>query len=142
LSLEDICNEDLTVGFSNTSGPPDLIYTSDPGIDATKVVPVKSTKCKIDGKSVCTTAVTITWTVATGGCPFTSATYDFVAGAASILPGATKTKAENALVLRNGDASESGCIGSWTLKASPYTAMACACDCSISAAGQNNVKAQ
>jgi hypothetical protein len=142
MTLKNVANEDLKVAFSNTAGPPDLVYTGDPGIDPVKVVPTKSTKCKALNKSICTTGITITWTLATGGCPHTSATYDFVSGAASILPSAIKTKAENGLVLRVDDQSIAGCIGGWTLKASPFTPIACACTCNISNAGQTKVKAQ
>jgi hypothetical protein len=141
VALKDVANEDLKVGFTNSAGPPDLVYSTDPGIDPIKVVAVKAPKVKADGKVVCTTSITITWTAATP-CPFSSATYNFVSGAAVIMPGATKTKAGGALVLRKDDQAMNGCLGGWTLKASPFTPMACACSCKIADAGQTKVKAQ
>lgn len=142
MSLDNVANEDMLVEFTNSAGPPDIVYTGAQGIDDTKIVPTISTKCKAAGSGICTTSVTMIFAVGGAECPHTSATYDFVSGAAVILPGATKTKAENQLVLREGDASASGCIGGWTLKASPFTPLPCACACEISSAGQTKVKAQ
>jgi hypothetical protein len=141
MPLKEVANEDLKVGFTNSAGPPDLVYSTDPGLDAVKVIAVKAPKVKAANKAICTTSITITWTVATP-CPFSSALYNFVSGAAVIMPSATKTKAGGALVLRKDDQSTAGCIGSWTLKATPFTAMPCACSCKISDAGQTKVKAQ
>jgi hypothetical protein len=141
MTLKDVCNEDMKVNFSNTAGPSDLVYTTDPGIDLVKVVPVLSTKCKALNKKVATTSVTITWTVATGGCPYTSATHVFIAGASSIAATAVKTKAENALVLRKGDSGV--CAGTWQPPGGPPPPpLPCACDVEISDAGQTKAKAQ
>ena len=149
MSLELIANEDGTVNFSNNAGPPDLVPpVSDPGFDPIKVATTFDVKTKAEGKKVATSSVTVTWTLATGGCPFTSATYDFVSGAGVLNPFLTKTKASKHLirrlqnVIREGDASAAGCIGGWTLKVSPFTPVVCACDFEISSAGQTKVKAQ
>jgi hypothetical protein len=141
MSLKEIANEDLKISFTNSAGPPDLVYSSDPGLDPVKVVAVKAQKVKAGGKAVCTTSITITWSLPLP-CPFSSALYNFVSGAAVIMPSATKTKAGGALVLRKDDQSTAGCIGSWTLKVTPFTPMPCACNCKISDAGQTKVKAQ
>lgn len=142
MSLELVANEDMAVAFNNSAGPPDLIYTSDPGIDAVKVVPIKSTTCKIANKYICTTSVTITWTLATSGCPYTSATYDFVSGSAVILASSLTTKADSQFVLRETDSSLLGCIGGWTLKVSPFTPIACACSAEIASAGQTTTRSE
>lgn len=141
MSLELIANEDMDVDFSHSAGPPDLVYTgpvkiTDPGF----TVVTKSTKCKAGGKSICTNGLTYAWNVASAPCPHTSATYDFVAGAGSLVATAVKTKAEALAVLREGDASV--CAGSWTLKVPPNTPIVCACNVEISAAGQTKAKAQ
>ena len=65
-----------------------------------------------------------------------------MAGAAVVQTSAIKCKAEGKIVLREGDSSLVGCVGSWTLTAAPFTALACACGVEISTAGQNKVKAQ
>lgn len=141
MSLAEVANEDLKVNFTNSAGPPDLVYSTDPGIDPVKVVATKSTTCKAGGKWICTTGLTITWSLPMP-CPFSSATYNFVSGTASLIPPPTKTKADGATVLRKDDQSIAGCIGSWTLKATPFTPMACACSVKIADAGQTKVKAQ
>jgi hypothetical protein len=141
MALKEITNEDLKIQLMKVAGPPDLLYSTDPGIDLIKVVPTKSTTCKVGGKYICTTGITITWALPTP-CPFSSATYNFVSGAASVLPSATKVKADGGLVLRKDDQSLAGCIGSWTLKVTPFTPMSCACTCKISDAGQTKVKGQ
>lgn len=141
MTLENICNEDMLVNFSNNAGPPDLIYTGDQSIDLVKVVPTLSTKCKALGKKVATTSVVITWTLATGGCAYTSATHSFVSGAAAIPATALKVKAEGQFVLREGDdAAPAGCVGSWLDPIS--IPVPCQCDTSISNAGQTKAKAQ
>lgn len=141
MSLKEVANEDLKVVFKNSAGPPDLVYSTDPGIDPVKVVPTKSTTCKAGGKFICTTGITITWSLPLP-CPFSSVLYNFVSGAAAIIPLATKVKADGGLVLRTDDPAPNGCLGGWTLKASPFTPMPCSCSCSISDAGQTKVKAQ
>ncbi len=144
MSLKNVCNEDMMVEFANTAGPGDLSYTGDQGIDLVKVVPTLSTKCKappgLSPKKVATEKVTITWTVATGGCAYTSASTVFVAGAAIVQTSATKTKAQGKIVLREGDTSLLGCVGSWT--AAGPVAVPCACDIEIVDAGQTKAKAQ
>lgn len=102
MALEYVATEDMLVKFTNTVGPPDIVYTGDVGIDLVKVVPTLSTKCKINSKEIGTTGITITWTAGTP-CPHTSATYNFVAGSGTVSPIATKTKAQAQLVLRAGD---------------------------------------
>lgn len=141
MPLKEIANEDLTVKFTMSAGPPDKVYAGDPGIDPVKIVAVKAPKASVGGKKVCTTSLTIAFAVATP-CPFSSATYNFVSGAASLVPAPTKTKAGGATVLRKDDQSAAGCLGSWTLKVSPFTALPCACSCKISDAGQTKVKGQ
>jgi hypothetical protein len=141
MSLKEIANEDLKVGFTNSAGPPDLVYSADPGIDPIKVVPMKATKAKANGKLVCVAGIVITWSLPLP-CPFSSATYNFVSGAAMVDATAEKVKADGMAVLRKDDSAQNGCIGSWTLKASPFTAMPCACSVKITDAGQTKSKAQ
>ena len=139
MSLEDVCNEDMTVNFSNTVGPPDIVYTGDVGIDPVKVVPVLSSQCKILGKKIATTQVTITWVA--GTCPHTSATHTHIAGAGNVAATATKVKADGQLVLRTGDTG--ACAGTWQPPGSPPPSpIACACNVEISGAGQTKMKAQ
>jgi hypothetical protein len=141
MTLKNVANEDLTLHFGNTAGPPDLVYTGDPGIDAVKIVPVLSTHCKALNKKVGTQKITVTWLIATGGCAFTSATHTFVAGGALITPSATKTKADGQIVLREDDSAAAGCVGSWTNNSSGAT-VPCSCSAKINAAGQAKAKAQ
>jgi hypothetical protein len=137
MTLKEVSNEDMQVAFSQTSGPPDSVYTGDKGIDLVEVVPTLSPKCKANAKKVATTGVTIVWTAL--GCPFTSATHTFVSGGGSVSPTATKTKANGQLVLRKGDTGT--CAGGWTNDSSG-AAVPCACDVEISDAGQTKAKAQ
>lgn len=144
MSAEEIVNEDLLVKFTLTAGPPDKIYLGDQGIDPVKIVPVKSLKNEAVGKKICTQKIDLTFT-AVNVCPFTSATYTFVGGIGLINATAIKVKAESKLVLRKGDIGT--CVGAiptggWTLTASPFTALACACDIEISNAGQTKDKAK
>lgn len=138
MSLKNVANEDLLVKFSNSAGPPGIVYSGDVGIDAVSVKPILTIKCKASDKKIATTAITIVWTVASP-CPHTAAGFTFVAGAGSIAATATKTKASGGLVLRVEDAGT--CAGSWT-KNSDGTVVACACACEISDAGQSEAKAQ
>ena len=143
MTLELVANEDMLVEFTAVAVPPDAVYTGDPGIDLVEIVPTLSTKCKANAKKIGTTGIAITFTPA--GCPFTSTTYTFVGASGSVSPLATKTKAEGALVLREGDTGT--CVGTpvaggWTLTASPFTALPCSCTVAISDAGQTKVKAQ
>jgi len=142
MSLEDVANEDLAVKLTNSAGPPDLVYTGDVGITDPACTATVSTKCKAAGKGVCTKDLIFVWAVGGQDCPHTSATYTFVSGAATILPGATKVKAEGQLVLRKTDTAVAGCIGVWNLTAPPNTPIACACSIEISDAGQTKAKAQ
>jgi hypothetical protein len=103
MALENVANEDLLVEFTNTVGPPDIVYTGDIGIDPVKVVPTKSTKCKAMSKLICTTGITLTFAVGGNECPHTSATYTFVAGVGTVTTTATKTRADAQIVLREGD---------------------------------------
>ena len=138
MALELVANEDLKVGFTNTAGPADIAGGLDQGIDAVKVVPTKSTNCNAEAKLICTSGITLTWTVA--GCPFTSALYTFVSGVGKITATALKVKADGVLVLREGDTGT--CAGGWTLTANPFTAQPCTCNLEITDAGQTTVKAQ
>ena len=141
MSLELIANTDLEITFSKNVGPA-LTPPSAKVSLGTEVVATESVKCKAGGKSICTEIVTIIWTIA-APCPFTSATHDFAAGAAVMLPTAIKTKAEGKLVFREGDtALPAGCIGSWTLKVNPAIVAPCQCGVEITTAGQTKVKAQ
>jgi len=140
MSLEYVANEDLKVKFTNSAGPPDLLYTGDKGIDLTEVVPTLSTHCKANSKKVATTLITVVWTSL--GCPFTSVTHTFIAGAALVQTSALKTKADGFIVLREGDSSLLGCIGSWTPPSTPPLSIPCACSVEISDAGQTKAKAQ
>lgn len=140
MSLAAICNESMTVEFDNKTGPPDLTYTADPGIDTVKVVPVLSGKC-LAGSKVAAGPLTVTWTVATGGCPYTSATHVFIAGAAVVAASAAKVATDVGAPLRVGDESAIGCAGTWTPPAGP-PALACTCGVTISDAGQTKAKAQ
>lgn len=135
--MANIANEDLQINFSNISGPPDIIYVGDQGIDAVKIVPVKSTNVELSNKKACTTSITINWT-AVNVCPHTSATYNFVNGVGSIVAGSLKVVADAQPVLLEGDTGT--CSGSWTLKVSPFTPIVCNCNCSISDAGQSEVQ--
>jgi len=137
---ELIANEDMKVAFSNSAGPPDLVYSGDQGIDLVKIVPTLDQKVKANGKKVATTATTITFTAATP-CPHTSATHVFVAGAAVIQTSAQKVKASLVPVHRQGDSSLVGCIGSWTNISSGAT-VPCSCGVEISEAGQDKVKGE
>jgi hypothetical protein len=143
MSLENVANEDLEIDFSNNTGPSDISYTGVIGITDPAISTTISTKCEAVGKGICTDKIVAVFIVAGEDCPHTSALYDFVSGGGTITATATKVKAENEFVLRQGDAnSVPGCIGSWKLKASPFTVEPCQCDFEISTAGQTKVKAQ
>lgn len=134
--MPEICNEDLQVNFSQVIVPPDAVYGGDQGIDTVKIVPTKATKSQANSKLICTTAIVCTFATATP-CPFSSATYNFISGAANISATATKVACDSSAVLLNGDTGS--CAGQWTLKASPFTPLACSCNLSISNAGQTKV---
>ena len=134
---ENICNEDMQLSFSNVSGPGDLVYTGDAGIDPTMVVPTLSPMCKALNKKIATTAITITWPA--GTCPFTSASSAHVIGAGSVAATATKCRASLQLVLREGDVGS--CAGSWQPTGGPPPPpIPCSCNVSVSSAGQQKVK--
>lgn len=138
MTLKNVCNEDMKLKFTNSAGPPDLVYGGDPGIDLVKVVPVLSAKCRAGGSRVASQSVTITWTPP--GCAFSSASSTFIAGAAVVQSSTSVSRVEGLPVLREGDASAVGCIGSWT-SPGPVT-VPCACTVEISDAGQQAVKSQ
>ena len=147
MPLENIANEDMLLEFTNppTGIPPAIPPDAtpplvNPGIDTVKIVPTLAPFSKANGKKIGTTGVTITWTLATGGCPFTSATYVFVAGGGTVVPTAVFNKASAQLVLRKGDVGT--CGGGWTLIAAPFTAVTCACKVEIVDAGQDKAKAE
>ena len=139
-----VANEDLEVNFVNQGQPPDAVYTADVGIDALSVVPTKSTKAFANSKAVCTTSIVITWsaTPPLSACPHTSATHTFVSGAGVIPATATKCTSLGAAVLRQGDNAifPAGCSGVWTNNATGNPVV-CACNMSISNAGQTKVSA-
>jgi len=136
MTLELVATDDLKVAFSNTSGPPGLVYTSDPGLDPVKVVAPIATKCS----NIATTSIVITWAAATP-CPHTSATHTFIAGAAVVQASSVSTRAEGALVLRVGDSSAVGCVGSWAPPGGG-SPVVCNCGVEISDAGQTKVKSE
>lgn len=140
MALENIANEDLLIEFSNTAGPPDIVYTGDKGLTYPGVAETLSTKCKALAKKIATTLLEYIFSSTVVPCPHTSGNYNFVSGTGTITATATKCRAESALVMREGDSGL--CAGSWTLKVSPFTAVACACDTQISSAGQSKVKGQ
>ncbi len=148
MALENVCNEDMTVALSNNAGPPDIVYTGDVGITNAGVTTTQSTKCKALAKMVSTTSCILVWlqaAVPPKPCPHTSATHTFVGGGGVVTASATKTKAEGFVVLREGDNDTValggvGCIGGWLDGGG--NPVPCACDISISSAGQSKAKAQ
>ena len=143
MTLELVANEDLTMELDIQTNPSDLIYTGDIDIIDPAITSTISTKDKANAKGISTTSLVAVFSLATGApCPHSSVLYDFVTGTGTILATATKTKAENNLVMRENDASVSGCIGTWKLKATPFTVAPCACDFTLNSAGQTKVKAQ
>lgn len=145
MALELVCNEDATIAFSNTAGPGDITYIGDVGPASTGVTSVISTKVKANSKGVCTTSFVFTWVMVPvppdppAPCPHSSASATFVSGAGSVIATATKTKAGGSVVMRDCDTGT--CVGSWTDNASGNP-VPCACNVSISSAGQTKVKAQ
>ena len=140
MSFEAVCTEDMKIRFTNTGGPPDLVYGGDLGTDPVRVVPTYSTAVRWRNRRIVTEKVSITFSEATGGCAFTSVTHTFVTGAAFILTSSIPTRVEQKSVLRNGDRSVLGCIGSWT---APNSApVACKCGVEIVDAGQDKVESQ
>ena len=143
MTTKFIANEDLKVSFTNVPivtppSPPDLVYQGDQGIDAVKIVPIKSTKCKANNKFICITDIIMTFAVGLTQCPFTSATYNFVSGGGFIMATAIKCRADNQYVLLQDDTGN--CVGGWTLKVSPWTSAPCSCTVKIADAGQTKVK--
>jgi hypothetical protein len=132
MPAKNIANEDLKVNFLNTTGQ---VYSTDQGIDSVKIVPTKSTTCKACGKFVCTTGITLTFSVAMP-CPHTFPGFTFVSGAGSITPLAIKCKADGAVVLLKDDPGT--CMGSWTNNSTGAPAP-CACTLKIADAGQTKV---
>ena len=78
----------------------------------------------------------LTWTMS--GCFL--AAYTFVSGAGSMSPTATKVKCQGQTPFRKGD--QGNCAGSFTLTASPFTPLPCACTFQIDAAGQTKVRSE
>lgn len=145
MTLENIANEDLLLKFTNPptgvppTVPPDALYVGDQPLSTpplTEVTTTLSTKCTTPIKKVATKQIVIAWTSA--GCAFTSVTHTFVSGGGVVNATATKTTAENQLVLREGDVGS--CAGSWTPPSGP--AVVCACKVEISVAGQTKASAQ
>jgi len=145
MSLSEIANEDLKVSFTMTAGPlADKVYAGDQGQDPVKIITTLSAHCKAASKKDATDKITLQFTAAQP-CPFTSATYTFVAGNGMINATATKTRADALLVLRKDDAGTckgTTPLGGWTLTALPHTAIPCACNVKIADAGQTKAKAQ
>lgn len=138
MTAELIANEDMKVAFSNTAGPPDLLYKGDQGIDLVKIVPTLDMKVKANEKKVATTMTQVTWLPP--DCAFTSATHVFVSGLAVIQTSAQKVKAGGVAVHRQGDTSLVGCVGSWTPPGGGV--LVCGCGVEISEAGQDKVKGE
>jgi len=137
MTLENVANEDLTISFTSTGGPPDLVYGGDQSLGSA-VTATASTTCDApSGKDIQTKSVVILWTPE-GGCAFTSATHTFVSGGGTVLASATKTKADGEFVLRENDSGT--CVGSWNPPSGP--AVACGCDVTLNSAGQIKAKAQ
>ena len=135
-----ICNEDLKINFDNKAGPPDLVYTGNIGL-GTYVVTFQTSAVEAPpGKQTCRTSVAYTFNVASYACPHTSATYNFVAGTGTINATSTRVRIVGRYPLRRQDAGT--CAGSWTLKASPYTPVACSCTTEIAVSGQSMVLAE
>lgn len=135
-----VCTEDMKVGFTNTAGPPDLVYLGDQGVDLVKVVPTYSQAVRWRDRRIVTERISITWAVLTGGCAFSSATHTFVSGAAMLQTSAIAVSAERKKVLRKGDTATLGCLGSWT--APNGAAVTCMCEVEITDAGQDKVQAK
>lgn len=140
-----VANEDMVIEFANNTGQ---TYTGDIGIADPAVTATVSTKCKAVGKGICTKDLAIAFVVGGKDCPHTFAGHTFVAGVVNIVATSASTKAENLIVLREGDANTllsappgTGCIGSWTNDSSGVT-VPCQCNVEISDAGQDKVKAQ
>lgn len=139
MTLKYVANELLKVKLTAVVVPPGALYAGDPGIDTVKVVPTLAAKTKAEGKKVATDKIAITWTAATGNCPYSAAGYTFISGAATIPATATKTKAAGKAVLREGDQSIAGCVGSWAIDAGG--SLVCSCSAEITDPGQGEVKA-
>jgi len=133
----NVGNEDLKVSFTNTGGPPDLVYSGDQSLDAVKIVAQKSSSVTLNSKKLCYINIIMTFS---GACPFTSALYNFVSGGGSIsMSKLTKVKASSNTPDAKDD--QGNCSGGWTLKAYPNTPVSCACIVKISDAGQIKVTA-
>ncbi len=146
MALELVAVDGMRLSFTSVVVPPDAAYDGDWGNDTTYIVPTLSTKCKLIGgghvpafEKIGTTAVTLMFLPAEG-CPYTSNTYTFVSGAGVVMPTATKTRAEGALVLREGDTGT--CVGGWTETDPPNTPLVCSCTVEITNAAQTKGKAQ
>jgi len=135
MALEEIATEDMEIKFDNTSpGAPPLVYSGDLPIDDLSIIATRSTKTKVDGKSVCVASVTALFTPATP-CPHTFAAHTFVAGGGVVaVATAAFVKDDMVPVLRRGDAG--ACIGSWTNN-STGAPVPCACNTEVNATGQD-----
>lgn len=138
MSLKNICNESMKVDFTLSAGPPDAVYLGAQPIDVVKIVPVVSPTCSAAGSGICCGPVTMAFPSA--GCPFTSPTHTFVAGAGSIAATAAKVTADSLPVLRVGDTGV--CVGAWIGPPIAFPPVPCLCTVEISDAGQDKVTGQ
>ena len=141
MALELVANEDLMIEFTNTT-PGALVASGDLGLGV-GITTTKSSFCKAEAKAVCTTSITLTFSIpavplVSLPCPFTLPGFDVLAGAGSLLATAIFSKAEGMAVLRVNDVGV--CAGLWTNSVSGATST-CACTLKIIDAGQTTSKA-
>jgi len=122
----EIANVDYNLQVTNTipgAATPDGSTSDTPG------------KFKMNGSNVAVNS--IGWSPS--GC--TLASHTFVSGASDgVIATALKVKSDSKAVMRKGDIGV--CAGSFTLTASPYTPMPCACSLEVNDAGQIKVRAE
>jgi hypothetical protein len=141
MTLEFVANEDLEVEFTNSAGPPDIVYPSDIGIADPGITAINSTTSKAGGKWICKTSLTMLFAVAGSPCPHTSATHVFIAGGGALVATAAKVLVDSMPPLRDGDTGT--CAGTWQPPGGPPPPpIVCACTTVIAVAGQDKVKAQ
>ncbi len=129
---ELVANINRTIDITNTA-PPAPVGPATPNIIFTDTLASKADAP--DGDDILIEKITGIPT----GCTLPS--YTFVSGVmVDMLATAVKTKCDGKAVMREGD--KTTCIGGFTLTASPFTPIACACDVEITDAGQANVKAE
>lgn len=147
MTLENIMTTDAMIGFANSFGPLDIVYTGDvpttyPGITA---FPCVSCRAPSNAALVCIYHVVCSFNPA-NPCPHTSATCTFNIGNVVIFPSATKVRANGELVMRENDENAiasggTGCMGDWT-EIATGAIIKCQCDAKIAYGGQSKAKAQ